>query len=167
MSLLALPAAGPAQAESARSRPMSALLVAVFSMTVPPSANLGSAAPGGSIADAQLGSMTVNASGIGAWTVTVSATGFTTPPGGTGRTIANSSVSYWSGNYTAKSGLGVFTPGQLTSSDEQTLSVARTAFTHTGITASTSVTWNPHLVVSVPLTTMAGTYTGTVTHSVA
>ncbi|WJK42161.1 hypothetical protein O7608_07170 [Solwaraspora sp. WMMA2056] len=42
-----------------------------------------------------------------------------------------------------------------------------TAFSHDGGTGNNSATWNPTLDVNVPLANIAGTYTGTVTHSVA
>lgn len=37
---------------------------------------------------------------------------------------------------------------------------------HTGGTGNNFATWNPTLVVNVPVGTVQGVYTGTVTHSV-
>ncbi|MFI9644053.1 hypothetical protein ACIG87_29055 [Micromonospora sp. NPDC051925] len=42
-----------------------------------------------------------------------------------------------------------------------------TAFTHVGGTGNNTATWNPTLVVNVPLDSQAGISPGTVTHSVA
>jgi hypothetical protein len=49
----------------------------------------------------------------------------------------------------------------------QTLNVSRTAFTLTAGTGNNTATWNPTLVVALPAAAVVGTYTGTVTHSVA
>ena len=42
-----------------------------------------------------------------------------------------------------------------------------TAMSLTGGAGSNSASWNPTLVVNVPAAAVAGTYSGTVTHSVA
>jgi hypothetical protein len=106
----------------------------------------------------------VTANGTSTWTATVSATNFISGA----HTITNGRVSYWSGTATATSGsVGTLTPGQSSSSAAQTLDTPRTAFSRSGSPVSHSVTWNPSLIVSVPLTAVAGTYSGTVTHSVA
>lgn len=139
-----------------------------LSVSVPMSKDLGSGVPGGTISS-QLGTVTVTDSRaqlVAAWTATVSATAFTTGGGTPAETIANSSVNYWSGPATATSGLGVFTPGQLTALLAQSLSTSRTAFTLTAGTGNNTASWNPTLVVNVPAAAVAGTYTGTVTHTV-
>jgi hypothetical protein len=140
-----------------------------LAISVPSSTSLGSAAPSGSIS-AQLGTVQVTDARFitsDAWTATVSATSFTTG-GGTGpETIATTSVKYWSGNFTSKTGLGTFTPGQLTASNAVVLSASRTAFTHTFGNLTSTASWTPTLVIAVPATAVAGTYSGTVTHSVA
>ena len=78
-------------------------------------------------------------------------------------------MDYWSGPETAHTVDGVFTPGQASSAAKQQLSTvtALNAFDHTGGTGGNSATWDPTLEVRVPLTAIAGTYSGTVTHSVA
>ena len=81
--------------------------------------------------------------------------------------IALSQISYWSGPATATTGTGTFTAGQPTAANAVTLTVNRTAFSLTGGSAVNSASWNPTLVVAVPLSTVAGTYTATITHSVA
>jgi hypothetical protein len=140
-----------------------------LSITVPATVSLGSAAPGGALSRA-LGPVTVsdqrglvNAS----WTVSVSTTTFTTGGGTAAETISKSVVSYWSGPATSTAGAGTFTPGQLTAANAQALSATRAAFTLTAGTGNTSATWNPTLVIQVPAQAVGGTYTGTVTHSVA
>src|SRR6266566_3791263 len=112
-------------------------------VAVPAAANLGSAAPGAS-ATAQLGAVTVtdDRAALGAaWTATVSATAFT--------------------------GTGTATAGQATAGAAVVLSTGQTAFTWSAGSGNNSASWNPTLIVAVPATAVAGTYSGTVTHSVA
>jgi hypothetical protein len=140
-----------------------------LSITVPASVDLGSGPPGGTITG-NMGPVTVTdqrGALTAAWTATVSSTDFTTGGGTPAETISKSNVSYWSGPATATTGVGVFTPGQLTALLAQSLSVPRTAFTLTLGVGNNSATWNPSLIVNVPAGAVAGTYTGTVTHSVA
>ena len=59
------------------------------------------------------------------------------------------------------------TPGQLTAAQAQSLSTARTAFSVLLAVGNNTVAWNPTVVVTVPASAVAGTYTGTITHSVA
>jgi hypothetical protein len=141
-----------------------------LAITVPTSTvNLGSASPGAQIT-AQLGTVQVTdarALLTAAWTSSVTSTSFTTG-GGTGpETIANSSASYWSGPTTTTTGSGTFTPGQANSAAAVTLAASRTAFTLTAGAGDNSASWNPTLSISVPAAAVVGTYTGTVTHSVA
>ncbi len=98
-----------------------------------------------------------------AWTATVSSTSFTKP----GFTIGNSNVKYWSGPATAVSGPGTFVPGQPTAAQAVTLNTTRTAFSRTGNPGNSIASWNPTLIITIPFTAVAGTYTGTITHSVA
>lgn len=141
-----------------------------LSITVPASTvNLGSGAPGGTIS-AQLGAVQVTdarALLVAAWTASVTATAFTTGGGTTDETVANSSVSYWSGTATANTGTAVFTPGQANAAAAQTMGSSRTAFAVTAGVGNNSATWNPTLIVALPAQAVVGTYTGTVTHSVA
>jgi len=136
-----------------------------ISISAPESVNLGHASPGGTI-DAQMGPVTVTSNGIEPWIVTVTATNFTTGSAPV-QTIANSSMSYWSGPATAHTGIGVPTPGQASSAQAQDLGTVRTAFSLLAGVAITSVTWNPTLIVLVPVSAVGGSYTGTITHSVA
>jgi hypothetical protein len=140
----------------------------VLSISVPATAGLGSAAPGGTLS-AALGSVTVSdqrGQSNASWTASVASTGFTTGGGGTSAEVATTQVSYWSGPATATTGTATTTPGQANAAVAQVLTSSRTAFSSTGGTGSTSATWNPTLVVMVPAAAVGGTYTATVTHSV-
>jgi len=132
--------------------------------------NLGSAATGASAVTAQLGTVTVTdarGSLAGSWTSTVSSTDFTTGGATADETVAKANVFYWSGAATASSGTAVFTPGQLLSANETALSAGKTAFSATAIVGNDSASWNPTIDVHIPAAAVAGTYTGTITHSVA
>ena len=142
---------------------------AAVSISAPTSATLGSAATGSSTLSAQLGTITVTATGVVApsFVSTVSASNFTTGSQTANETVAKSAISYWSGPATSTSGLATTTPGQLTAAQAVSLSMSRTAFSGTGLLLSISASWNPTIVVNVPATAVAGTYSGTITHSVA
>ncbi|WP_433253352.1 hypothetical protein ACQPYK_09810 [Streptosporangium sp. CA-135522] len=138
-----------------------------LAITVPNSASLGSGTAGSTLS-ASLGTVTVidSRSGNPIWTATVASTDFTT--GAPVQTITKANVSYWSGSTTASSGGGIRTPGQPTAAQKVTLTAPATAFSGRkviGIANSTS--WEPTLVVTIPAAAAAGTYTGTITHSVA
>lgn len=133
-----------------------------LSITAPATANLGSVAIGGTIS-ADLGTVTASSQGTLTWTASVTSTVFTT----TSSTIANSNVSYWSGPATATTGPGTFTPGQSTAAQAVSLSTSRVAFTRTGSNGNNSASWTPTLVINVPANAFAGTYQGTITHSIA
>ncbi|MBF9131696.1 hypothetical protein I0C86_22405 [Plantactinospora sp. S1510] len=139
-----------------------------LTITVPATANLGNGTEGATVSG-NLGPVTVldqrallNAS----WVTTVVATDFTTGAGTAEETIPVINVRYWSGPATGTAGSGTFTPGQPTAADAVIINVPRTAFTHTGGSGNNFATWNPTVLVDVPVGTSGGTYTGTVTHSV-
>ena len=139
-----------------------------LSIAVPATANIGSANPG-ETASGQIGPVTVTderAALNANWTASVIATDFTTGGGSPAETIPNINVLYWSGPATATAGNGTFTPGQVAPAEAQIINVPRTAFSHTGGSGDNSATWNPTLVVNIPESAVAGTYTGTVTHTV-
>ncbi|OAH09861.1 hypothetical protein STSP_68600 [Streptomyces jeddahensis] len=140
-----------------------------LSITVPASVHLGAALPGSSMSR-QLGTVQVSDTrGVrnAVWTATVAATDFTTPGGGAARQISRNQVSYWSGPATKTTGPGARVPGQATSAQAQSLSVPRTAFAKTSGSGNNTTSWQPTLMVALPATAVGGTYTGTVTHSVA
>ncbi|MBB5478096.1 hypothetical protein HNR20_002601 [Micromonospora parathelypteridis] len=139
-----------------------------LSISAPETADLGSANLGGVVSD-NLGPVTVTDERLlsaPTWTATVVATNFVTS-GLPVHTIANANVSYWSGPATSTSGIGTFTSGQPTAGDAEIINVARTAFTLTNGIGNNSATWDPVVSVQIPLTAVAGAYSGTVTFSVA
>ena len=140
-----------------------------LAITVPATAVLGTGNPGGTIT-ALLGAVQVTDSRAvnpAAWTASVTSSDFTIPS--TTNTIPATLVDYWSGPTTATVGSGTFTPGQPNSGSRAPLnnSTLLTAMALTGGAGSNSATWDPTLVVNVPAAAVAGTYSGTVTHSVA
>jgi hypothetical protein len=141
-----------------------------LSISAPASSGLGSGSTGGGTLSAQLGTVTVTDSRgalLGTWTASVSSTDFTTGGATANETVGKGQVTYWSGAATASSGTAVFLPGQAAAVNAQALSVARTAFSASAIVGNNSASWNPTVTVNVPAAAVAGTYTGTITHSVA
>jgi hypothetical protein len=136
-----------------------------LSISVPATANLGSGTLG-TTTSGQLGSVQVidnRGSPTASWTVTVTTTTLTF----SGRTVPLANLQYWSGPTTATTGTATFTPGQANAGSKQDLTTGRTAFTMTAGNSTNSATWNPTIVVTVPLTVIPGGFTGTITHSVA
>jgi hypothetical protein len=141
-----------------------------LSISAPVSKDLGTGSTGAGTLSAQLGAVTVTDTRgalLGTWTASVSSTDFTTGGATANETVAKGQVTYWSGTATASSGTAVFTPGQATSGNAQALSASRTAYSAAAIVGNNSATWNPTLTVNVPAAAVAGTYSGTITHSVA
>lgn len=141
-----------------------------LSISAPASKSLGSVATGSSSVSAQLGSVTVTderGALLGSWTATVSGTDFTTGGATANETIAKANASYWSGAATATSGTATFTPGQANAGAAQTLAASRTAFSASAAVGNNSATWNPTVTVTIPSAAVSGTYSGTITHSVA
>jgi len=142
-----------------------------ISITVPSTTvNLGSVSVAAGSITAQLGTVTVNdGRGLlnGSWTSTVSSSHFTTGGGTAAETINATGVSYWSGAATATSGVGTLLGSQLTSGAAVVINAAQTAFTGGSLIGNNSASWNPTMVVTIPAAAVVGTYTGTVTHTVA
>jgi hypothetical protein len=146
------------------------LAAGALSISAPASSDLGSGSTGAGTLSAQLGTVTVTDSRgalLGTWTASVSSTDFTTGGATANETVAKGQVTYWSGAATASSGTAVFLPGQAAAVNAQALSVGRTAFSASAIIGNNSASWNPTVTVNVPAAAVAGTYTGTITHSVA
>ena len=126
--------------------------------------NLGSAATGAASLSGQLGNITVTdtrGSLAAVWTTTVSSTSFVTGSATTNETVSNALVSYSSGAGTALAGqVGAMVPGVVAS-----LAAPGVASTWAGVSNNT-VTWNPTLTFALLPSQVAGTYTGTITHSV-
>ncbi|WP_031171622.1 hypothetical protein [Streptosporangium roseum] len=135
-----------------------------LTISAPGSASLGSVNSGAASVSGQIGPVTVTddrGTLNGSWNATVISTDFTTG-GGTGpETIPNINVTYSPGQATATTGTGTFTPGP-----GGIVNVPRVAFAGTELVGNDTVTWNPTLTVTIPDGKVAGTYSGTVTHSV-
>jgi hypothetical protein len=128
--------------------------------------NLGSVSSGAaSLANRPLGNVTVtDARGalVATWVSTVSSTNFTTGSASTNETVLNGAISYSSGSPVAgSSGSGTFVP-----SSALTLAAPGTAAAWTlGVGNNTQV-WNPQLSFTLLPSQVAGTYSGTLNHSV-
>ena len=142
-----------------------------LAVTAPESKALGSAASGAtSLAGVQLGAVAVTDSRgalLGTWTASVTSSDFTTGAASENETIGKANASYWSGAATASSGTAVFLPGQAADLNKVTMDVSRTAFSASAIVGNNSATWNPTVSMAIPATAVAGSYSGTITHSVA
>lgn len=141
-----------------------------LSISAPASKALGSAATGGATVSSQLGAITVTdgrGALLGSWAGSVTSTDFLTGGSTANETIAKADADYWSGAATASTGLGTFTPGQLLVANKVTFASSRTAFSAASVIGNNSVSWNPTVGINVPAAAVAGTYSGTVTHSVA
>ncbi|MFD2079031.1 Repeat domain-containing protein [Actinopolymorpha cephalotaxi] len=143
-------------------------IAGTLSITVPGGpVSAGNGAPGAQLST-QLGPASVadrRAPGPNLWTVTVTSTDFATSP--PTQTISKAAASYWSGPATSTTGSGNFVPGQPTAAGAVNLNTSRTAFSKTTGTGLNTATWNPTLIINIPAQATAGTYTGTITHSVA
>jgi hypothetical protein len=142
-----------------------------LSVSEPAPVNLGLVAPGSLVVQGNLGTVTVNDTRgalVAAWTSSVTSTEFlNTTTGGTtaNEKVALANIAYTSGAGTNGAGtVGAFVPGVVAS---MALPAAvRLAGTFAGV-GSNSVSWDPTLVVTLLPSQVAGTYQGTVTHSVA
>jgi hypothetical protein len=140
-------------------------------ISVPESKDLGSARSGtdGSIVS-QLGTVTVTddrAALAAAWTVSAATDGFThddaddTPIAA--ERVEPTAVAYAPGNPTyAGGGTGTYTPTPVVAMTGG----ADLVGTYAGIAGSRTVSWDPELTLGVADNQVAGTYSGTVTHSV-
>ena len=141
-----------------------AITTAGLTISAPGSVSIGSVASGSTSISGPIGPVTVTdlrGTLNGSWTATVTGTDFTTGAGTPAETIPNINDSYSPGDGT-HTGDGTFTPGP-----GGIINVPRVAYTGTGLTGNNTATWNPTLTVTIPPAAVAGTYTGTVTHSVA
>ena len=134
-----------------------------LSITAPASADLGATTPGGTL-DADLGDVQVTDSrGFGAgWTASVSSTDFTTGGGTAIQAIPASDASYAITSLIA-TGTGTFThltTVSLSGSPESVVSA-------TNVGGDTTVTWDPSIQMAIPAGAIAGSYSGTITHSMA
>jgi hypothetical protein len=134
-----------------------------LSMTAPPTAALGSGAPGTTITGA-LGAVAVTddrALLTASWTATASSTNWTTGSGTPAETIPATDVGYNPGSIT--------TTGTITATGTP-ITLANTpapVVTGTAGVGNNTASWNPNIAVAVPAAAVGGTYTGTLTQSVA
>jgi hypothetical protein len=161
-----LVAAGPALAQGTGSTPTTFTVeTGTLEISVPGAASLGLAPLGAATISGDLGNVTVfdsRGSVSGSWTTSVSSTAFVTGAGTGPETIPASDVDYDPGSLVASTGTGTFTPGTPGS-----LAATRTAFSASAETGNTTATWDPEITVHLPSSVVAGTYNGTITHSVA
>jgi hypothetical protein len=162
---LGVPAARSAEAVADRAI---AVRAGTLTITVPGTANLGTALRGSSFS-AGMGTITVadSRNGSMSWTATVSATNFTTGGGSASETIPKADVAYWSGPAMVAVGGGSRTAGQPTAADRVALTAPVIAFKATKAPLSTTTGWVPTLVITIPGNAVLGTYAGVITHSVA
>jgi hypothetical protein len=139
-------------------------IVGVLSITVPSAAaDLGSRANtlAGGVVSGSLGEVRVDdermaVAGSG-WVASVSSTAFTGPGGAT---IPATAVSYSAGTI-VKVGTATYT-----ANDPNDLSQVTPAVTATSVAGDNSATWTPTISVAIPGSSVSGTYTAIVTHSV-
>ncbi len=127
---------------------------------------LATVASGASSASGQLGAVSVTDTRgnlVATWTTTVSSSTFTTGTATADETVALGSISYASGNATGSSGVGVFVP--MANTAMSAAAALRTVKWTVGI-GNNSATWNPTVSFTLLGSQVAGTYSGTVSHSV-
>lgn len=147
--------------------------LAVSEPTASGGVNLGSVAAGSLVHSSQLGNVAVTDNralplSLAVWTATVSSTDFVrdgaaaTPAAN--EKVAKANIAYSAGSPSIQNG-GVFTPGTVASMDLPDAS--RVAGTFAGVGGVNAVTWNPTVTFTLLNSQVAGTYRGTITHSVA
>jgi len=155
-----------AQASAGPTTVTFAVAPGLLTITTPDTANLGTVSIGSAHVSSALGNVTVDderGTDGGSWTASVISTDFTTGASPTAaETIGAANVSYAPGTATSTAGVGTFTPGA-----GGVLATSKTAFTATGTTGVTTIGWDPTITVTLPAAVVSGTYTGTITHSVA
>ena len=157
--------AGPLAAGTGSTTTTFTISTGTLSISVPPTANMGTVASGSTHVSSLLGDVQVTdlrASLAGSWVTTVSSTDFVTGGGTGAETVPNSDVTYDPGDIVSSSGTATFTPGT-----PGTLAAPRTAFSATSEVGDTVATWDPQITIQIPPGAVNGTYTGTITHSVA
>ena len=160
-----LPAFGIALPASAATTPVTVVVTGGVLAITAPVAGVGlgtrSNSVGGGTLSGPLGPVQVTdarsaAAGSG-WTASVISTALTPAAG---PTIGAALIGYTVGTIT-KVGTATYT-----ANDPPDLTGVSAAITATGITGDNSATWVPTINVAIPGGTVAGTYTGMITHSV-
>ena len=161
--MLTVAIGGPAEASDTTTT--FALTGGSLSISAPSSAAFDPAATGSTTVSGNLGNVTVTDNRgtlLGTWTASASSTDFTTGGATAAETVGKANVAYASGLGTS-TGVGVFAGSLVPSMTAGN----HTVFTGTGVTGNNSVTWNPTITISLPGSAVAGTYSGTITHSVS
>ncbi|MDQ6715840.1 MAG: hypothetical protein M3Z83_07010 [Actinomycetota bacterium] len=161
---LSLVTASAAGAASAPTPVTFAVAVGTLSISAPiGSVSLGTnGVPGGTLS-LPLGTVTVTdaRAGTTGWLATVDTVAWVGPS----QTIPKTAMTYLPGTATLLLGqVAVVTPGSLT--PVAFGGSALTAQTANAVVGNNTAGWNPTLSVAIPGTALAGTYSGTVTHSV-
>jgi hypothetical protein len=134
-----------------------------LAMTAPTAADLGSGAPGTTISG-EIGATTVTddrALLSASWTATASATDFTTGTATPDETIPVTDATYAPGTITT-TGTITAAPSEITLDGQP-----QTVVTGTAGVGNNTASWDPTVAVAVPAQAVNGTYTGTLTQSVA
>ena len=147
----------------------SGLSIAVPDGSVTP-VNLGSASTGAGSLSHALGNVTVT-DGRGAptatWNAAASTTDFTTGGATANETVAKANVGYWAGVGTAQLGqVGAFVPQGTLATPVSLAGTGANVGGWAGV-GNNTVTWNPTITFTLLPSQVAGTYSGTITHSVS
>lgn len=134
-------------------------------ITVPVSADLGSGAAEGTVT-ANLGTVSVidqRAALVGSWTTEAVSSTFVTGAGTSDETISADQVSYQANGPAVSTGNGtpIYDGGPVSIANSTPVMVKVDG------AGNNSSTWDPSLFVDLPSAAVAGTYAGTITHSVA
>jgi hypothetical protein len=162
--------AGPGDTPSTFSLTASGgLSIAVPDGSVTP-VDLGSTNTGAASLSHALGNVTVT-DGRGAlpatWTATASTTNFTTGGASANETVTKANVGYWAGVGTAQLGqVGAFVPAGTIATPVSLGGTGASVGQWAG-TGNNTVTWNPTITFTLSPAQVAGTYSGTITHSVS
>jgi hypothetical protein len=136
-----------------------------LSISAPETADLGKVAVGTPMISGELGPVTVTdnrGAAVAVWTANVDSTDFTTGSGSVNETVPKTNFLYTPGLPTAQNPVGAFTPGVATGFGTQAIPAFAAA-----TAGNNSATWNPTVSITLPAQAVAGTYTGTITHSVS
>jgi len=131
--------------------------------------DLGSASTGAASLSHPLGNVTVTDTRgalTATWSATASSTNFITGGASANETVTKANVGYWAGVGTAQAGqVGAFLPAG-TALTPVALGSTSAVGSWTGV-GNNTVTWNPTVTFTLLPSQVAGTYTGTITHSVS
>jgi hypothetical protein len=138
------------------------LSAGALNVSAPATANLGTFSIDAGSASGSLGPVTVTDNRgllVGTWTASVISTSWVNG----GSTIPASAGNYSAGLATVTGGIAVPVPGLGTLSS----TTALTAQSAVVLLGSNTATWSPTVTVTLPAGVASGTYTATITHSVA